>query len=115
MRFPLNSAQLGGEQLIRLDDVEAHIVNLQQNTAGERLVIEVRGHTDPSGKEDRNETLSQQRADAVVKALTDRGLSREMFRAIAMGSREPVRRNVAAYLSDLNRRVSFRVVTGGAP
>jgi len=32
-----------------------------------------------------------------------------------MGSREPVRRNVAAYLSDLNRRVSFRVVTEAAP
>ena len=115
LRFPLNSVQLGAEQLIRLDDVEAHIVNLQQNTAGKKLIIEVRGHTDPSGKEGHNETLSQQRADAVVKALADRGLSREMFRTVGMGSREPVRRNVAAYLSDLNRRVSFRVVTEAAP
>jgi len=115
LRFPLNSAQVGGEQLIRLDDVEAHIVNLQQDKAGRRIVVEVRGHTDPSGSEDRNETLSQQRADAVVKALTDRGISPNMFRTVAMGSREPVRRNVAAYLSDLNRRVSFRVVAEGAP
>ena len=115
LRFPLNSAQLGAEQLIRLDDVEAHIVNLQQNTAGLKLLVEVRGHTDPSGREERNETLSQQRADAVVKALTDRGISPEMFRTVAMGSREPVRRNVPAYLSDLNRRVSFRVITEGAP
>ena len=115
LRFPLNSAQLGAEQLIRLDEVEAHIVNLQQSMVGQRLVIEVRGHTDPTGKEDRNETLSQQRADAVVKALTDRGISRDAFRTLAMGSREPVRRNVPAYLSDLNRRVSFRVITEGAP
>jgi len=46
----------------------------------------------------------------VVKALIDRGISREMLRIVAMGSREPVRRNAAAYLTDLNRRVSFRVI-----
>ena len=111
LRFPLSSAQLTSEQLIRLDDVEAHIVNLQEDAAGrQKIVVEVRGHTDPTGKEDRNETLSQQRADAVVKALTDRGISPNMFRTVAMGSREPLRRNIPAYMSDLNRRVSFRVI-----
>jgi OOP family OmpA-OmpF porin len=112
LRFPLNSAQLGGEQLIRLDDVEAHLVNLQEHAAstGQKFLLEVRGHTDPSGNEDKNASLSEARADAVVKALIDRGISREMLRIVAMGSREPVRRNAAAYLTDLNRRVSFRVV-----
>ncbi len=112
LRFPLNSAQLGSEQLIRLDDVEALLVSLQEHAAstGQKFVLEVRGHTDPTGNEDRNATLSQQRADAVVKALTDRGISRAMIRTVALGSREPVRRNVAAYLTDLNRRVNFRVI-----
>jgi len=112
LRFPLNSAQLGNEQLIRLDDVEAHLVNLQEHAAstGQSFLLEVRGHTDPSGNEDKNASLSQARADAVVKALIDRGISREMLRIVAMGSREPVRRNAAAYLTDLNRRVSFRVI-----
>jgi outer membrane protein OmpA-like peptidoglycan-associated protein len=112
LRFPLNSAQLGREQLIRLDDVEAHLVNLQEHAAstGQRFLLEVRGHTDPSGNEDKNASLSQARADAVVKALIDRGISREMLRTGAMGSREPVRRNTGTYLSDLNRRVSFRVI-----
>jgi OOP family OmpA-OmpF porin len=112
LRFPLNSAQLGNEQLIRLDDVEAHLVHLQEHAAstGQRFILEVRGHTDPSGNEDKNASLSQARADAVAKALIDRGIRREMLRTVAMGSREPVRRNAAAYLTDLNRRVSFRVV-----
>lgn len=112
LRFPLNSAQLGNEQLIRLDDVEAHLVNLHEDAAptGQRFLLEVRGHTDPSGNEDKNASLSQARADAVVKALVDRGISREMLRTTAMGSREPVRRNAGTYLSDLNRRVSFRVI-----
>jgi len=112
LRFPLNSAQLGNEQLIRLDDVEAHLVNLQEHAVatGQRFLLEVRGHTDPSGNEDKNASLSQARADAVVKALIDRGISREVLRTAAMGSREPVRRNAAAYLTDLNRRVSFRVI-----
>lgn len=117
LRFPLNSAQLGNEQLIRLDDVEAHLVNLQEHavSTGQGFLLEIRGHTDPSGNEDKNASLSQARADAVAKALTDRGISRDLLRTAAMGSREPVRRNAGAYLTDLNRRVSFRVVVEGAP
>ena len=117
LRFSMNSAHLGNEQLIRLDDVEAHIVNLQEDAVsiGKRFVIVVRGHTDPSGSENKNASLSQARADAVVKALIDRGISDGMLRSAAMGSREPVRRNAGAYLTDLNRRVSFRVAVEGAP
>jgi outer membrane protein OmpA-like peptidoglycan-associated protein len=112
LRFPLNSAQLGGEQLSRLDDVEALLVNLQEHAAstGQKFRVEVRGHTDPSGNEDRNASLSQARAESVVKALADRGISRDLLRTVAVGSREPVRPNSGTYLSDLNRRVDFRLV-----
>jgi OOP family OmpA-OmpF porin len=112
LRFALNSAQLGGEQLSRLDDVEALLVNLQEHAAstGQKFRVEVRGHTDPSGNEDKNASLSQARAESVVKALADRGISRDMLRTVAMGSREPVRPNSGTYLSDLNRRVDFRLI-----
>ncbi len=109
LRFPLNSVQLSAEQLAKLDDIEAHIVRLQQEGAaiGKKFVIELHGHTDPTGNEDRNDTLSQQRADEVAKELVSRGISKEMLRTVAMGSREPVR---AAYLTELNRRVTFHVI-----
>lgn len=109
LRFPLNSVQLSGEQLAKLDDIEAHIVKLQHEggAVGQKFVIEVYGHTDPTGNEDRNDALSKQRADEVANALVSRGIGREIMRTVAMGSREPVR---AAYLTELNRRVTFHVV-----
>ena len=109
LRFPLNSVQLSAEQLAKLDDIEAHIVKLQHEGAaiGQKFVIELYGHTDPTGNEDRNDTLSKQRADEVANALASRGISKDMMRTVAMGSREPVR---AVHLTELNRRVTFHVV-----
>ncbi|HET7206375.1 MAG TPA: OmpA family protein [Terriglobales bacterium] len=111
LRFPLNSVQLSAEQLAKLDDIEAHIVKLQRDAAavGQKFVIELHGHTDPTGNEDKNATLSQRRAEEVAKALVGRGISKDMLRTVAMGSREPVRA-AAAYLTELNRRVTFHVV-----
>lgn len=115
LRFPLNSARLSPEHLVKLDDVEAHLVNLQQDATsiGQKFVLEVRGHTDPTGNEDKNTSLSQARAEAVVQALVDRGISNEILRSVAMGSSDPVRRTTGTYLTELNRRVSFHVVVQG--
>src|SRR5205085_6970358 len=116
LRFPLNSAELSAEQFAKLDDIEAQVVKLQQNAAaiGQRFIVEVRGHTDPSGNEGKNDALSQQRAESVVKALLSRGIDADMFRTAGMGSREPVRRATAAFLTELNRRVTFHVVMENA-
>jgi OOP family OmpA-OmpF porin len=112
LRFPLNSVQLSAEQLAKLDDIEAHIVNLQQDgaTVGQRFVIELHGHTDPTGNEGKNDTLSQRRAEEVAKALVNRGISKDILRSLALASREPVRRATGAYLTELNRRVTFHVI-----
>ncbi len=113
LRFPLNSVQLSAEQWAKFDDIEAHIVKLQQDGAavGQKFVIELHGHTDPTGNEGKNDTLSQRRAEEVVKALVSRGISNDMMRTVAMGSRDPVRRATGAYLTELNRRVTFHVIT----
>ncbi len=113
LRFPLNSVQLSAEQLAKVDDIEAHIVNLQKDgtAVGQKFIVELRGHTDPTGNEGKNDTLSQRRAGEVAKALVSRGISSDMLRVVAMGSREPVRRATGAYLSELNRRVTFHVIT----
>ena len=112
LRFPVNSAQIGSQQLVKLDDVEAHVVNLQRNASsiGQKFVIEVRGHTDPTGSEEKNATLSQARADAVLSALESRGIRSEILRTEALGSRDPVRRATGTYVTELNRRVSFHVI-----
>jgi outer membrane protein OmpA-like peptidoglycan-associated protein len=113
LRFPLDSAQLSAEQLAKLDDIEVHIFKLQEYGAaiGQKFTIELQGHTDPTGNEAKNDTLSQKRADAVSNALLSRGVGPDMLRTVAFGSRQPVRRATSAYLTELNRRVTFRVVT----
>ncbi len=113
LRFPLNSAQLSAEQLAKLDDIEVHIFKLQNDGAaiGQKFAIELQGHTDPTGDEAKNDTLSEKRAEAVSKALVSRGINTDMLRIVAFGSRQPVRRATGAYLTELNRRVTFRVIT----
>ena len=112
LRFPLNSVQLSAEQLAKLDDIEAHIIKLQQDGAaiGQKFVIELHGHTDPIGNEEKNDELSQRRAEEVTKALVSRSISGDILRAVAMGSREPVQRAAGPYLTELNRRVTFHVI-----
>jgi OOP family OmpA-OmpF porin len=112
VRFPLNSVQLSSEQLAKIDDIEVHLTNLQQDGAsiGKRFVIELQGHTDPIGNEGKNETLSERRAEEVAKELHRRGISNDLFRTVAMGSREPVRGTAAELSAELNRRVTFHVL-----
>jgi OOP family OmpA-OmpF porin len=52
--------------------------------------IRVRGHTDSDGVPDSNVTLSAARADAVIAALVERGISPDRLTAEGVGSAEPV-------------------------
>ncbi len=117
VRFPVNSAQLGAEQLVKLDDIEVRLRTLQQSAAstGERFVVEISGHADPTGTEEKNAVLSQARADAVRNALISRGIAAEMLRTEARGSRDPVGRAAGTYDVELRRRVTFRIIPGGGP
>jgi OOP family OmpA-OmpF porin len=112
LRFPSNSVQLAADQLGKLDDIDAHIVKLQEYGAatGQKFSIELHGRADPSGNEDANKALSQTRADEVAKALVSHGISKDVLRTVSLGSREPVRRAAGADLTGLNRCVTFQVV-----
>ena len=112
LRFPLDSAQLTAEQLAKLDDIEVHIFRLQGygTSIGQKFIVELQGHTDPTGNEAKNDALSERRAEVVLQALRSRGVGPDLLRTVALGSRQPVRRASGSYLTELNRRVTFRVV-----
>ena len=55
--------------------------------------FEVQGHTDNQGSDAINDPLSQQRAEAVVKALESMGVDPFNLRAVGKGSHEPVASN----------------------
>lgn len=75
------------------------------------VVIEVRGHTDNTGKPGSNKTLSDLRAKAVVTYLTRAGVPLSKLKAVGFGEDKPVGDNSTAEGRRENRRIEF-VVTG---
>ncbi len=69
--------------------------------------FEVQGHTDNQGSDAVNDPLSQQRAEAVVKALEEQGVDPFNLRAVGKGSHEPVAENTTDEGRAKNRRVEF--------
>ncbi|MCQ2339402.1 MAG: DUF5723 family protein [Paludibacteraceae bacterium] len=71
-------------------------------------VVEIQGHTDNIGKVQLNKTLSQKRADAVLKYLQDAGVKNQMT-AVGFGSERPIATNDTKEGRTLNRRVEFSI------
>ena len=69
--------------------------------------FEVQGHTDNQGSDKINDPLSQQRAEAVVKALEEQGVDPFNLRPVGKGSHEPVADNKTEEGRAKNRRVEF--------
>ncbi len=73
------------------------------------LKIEISGHTDNTGSASGNETLSQERADAVVMYLKSKGISAARMTAKGYGSSEPVASNATSGGRQENRRTEFEI------
>jgi len=69
--------------------------------------FEVQGHTDNQGSDKINDPLSQERAEAVVKALEGMGVDPFNLRPVGKGSHEPVADNSTEAGRAQNRRVEF--------
>lgn len=75
------------------------------------VVIEVRGHTDNTGRPASNQTLSDLRAKAVVTYLTKAGVPLSKLKAIGFGQDKPIGDNATNEGRRKNRRIEF-LVTG---
>ncbi len=75
------------------------------------VVIEIGGHTDATGSEDKNVELSQGRAEAVLEYLVDGGVARERMTAVGYGSQHPVGDNFTEAGRAANRRIEIVVVS----
>lgn len=71
------------------------------------LRLEIGGHTDSVGNDDNNLTLSQQRADAVLGELVQRGVRSDAIIAKGYGEANPIDSNNTAEGRARNRRISF--------
>lgn len=76
----------------------------------ELLKVEVQGHTDNQGKPEHNRTLSQNRAQAVRKALVKRGVDFLRLEAKGYGQDVPIADNESEEGRKKNRRVQFKIL-----
>jgi outer membrane protein OmpA-like peptidoglycan-associated protein len=71
------------------------------------LQVRIEGHTDRSGGEELNKTLSQQRAEAVKQALLARGVAAERVTVEGIGVARPIADNASASGRSQNRRIEL--------
>lgn len=75
-----------------------------------RFIVTVEGHTDNVGNAKANQTLSQKRAESVVKWLvTSGGVKAEQLKAKGYGASKPIASNKTEDGRAKNRRVDFSV------
>jgi outer membrane protein OmpA-like peptidoglycan-associated protein/osmotically-inducible protein OsmY len=73
------------------------------------VTIEIEGHTDSEGSDDRNQPLSERRAQSVADFLALRGVPMERMKAVGYGSSRPVATNETQKGMSRNRRIEFTV------
>ena len=75
-----------------------------------KLKVEISGHTDDVGPDDTNQSLSENRANAVAKFLQSLGVPLELISTIGYGESQPSQSNETADGRALNRRVELKFV-----
>lgn len=86
------------------------IVKLLQGDGALKLSVE--GHTDNTGTAARNQTLSGERAQSVVGAITGKGIAKERLSAKGFGQDKPLAENSTEPGRAKNRRVELVKITG---
>lgn len=104
--FPINSAQIQPQFYGTLEQVA------QTLSAYPQTLIDVYGHTDPSGGDRINIPLSRSRAESVADYLAQRGVNRARIATQGFGSSQPLPGNSNSTEAEraANRRVEIRIV-----
>ena len=102
--FPINSYEIQPQFRNTLDQVAQTLV------AYPNTLIDIYGHTDPSGGDAINIPLSRNRAESVANYLAARGVNRARMATQGFGSSQPIADNSTEAGRQQNRRVELRVV-----
>lgn len=102
--FDPGSATITAETTTVVDDI-ADILKRCAN-----LRIRIAGYTDSQGREEMNQQLSQQRANAVLDALRLRRVPVSTFEAEGFGEADPIATNDTEAGREANRRIEFSLI-----
>jgi outer membrane protein OmpA-like peptidoglycan-associated protein len=106
--FPINSSQIQPQFYQTLDQVTQTLVTYPST------LVDVYGHTDPSGGDQINVPLSQNRAQSVANYLSQRGVNAARIATRGFASSQPIADNGTETGRAQNRRVEIRIVPAAA-
>jgi len=107
LEFAVNKATIDDQKDPNKEILGTLLEFMTKNTHVTKIRIE--GHTDNTGKPDQNQQLSQQRADAVAKWLTDHGIAADRIKTQGFGDTKPEVANDTPEHKQQNRRTEFHV------
>lgn len=111
IEYDFDSANLTELARKTIDDYLLKVLNDNPD-----IKIELSSHTDSRGADDYNKRLSQQRAESVVKYLTQKGINPKRLVAKGYGETKPIAPNTNPDGTDseegrqLNRRTEFKII-----
>jgi OOP family OmpA-OmpF porin len=109
IHFYKNQTDFVKDQQEKLDEIVELINELNSYNRSGKIQIEITGHTDSSGSEKRNDLLSWNRANAMMKYLAEKGLTDIDFTLKGIGFKDPLVTEKDESDMQKNRRVSFKV------
>jgi outer membrane protein OmpA-like peptidoglycan-associated protein len=101
--FATGSATLGSGAVKTLGDVAGVLAQYADTT------MVVAGHTDSTGSQALNQSLSERRAAAVATVLQQRGVAAARIRSVGYAASQPVADNGTAEGRARNRRVEIAI------
>ena len=101
--FAVGSANINAGAFNEISRV-SRVLNQYPDTS-----IQVAGHTDSTGSEQTNQTLSENRADNVKNALVGQGVHPNRIRTLGFGESAPIADNSTEAGQQLNRRVVITI------
>jgi len=102
--FAVNSANIDPQFGATLDRISSTLDEYEQT------YIDILGHTDSTGSDSYNQTLSERRASSVANYLSSRGVNDARVATRGFGESQPRATNVTEEGRASNRRVEIRLV-----
>jgi outer membrane protein OmpA-like peptidoglycan-associated protein len=104
-KFKTNKYALSDDEKTKLMDFASKLKSDNRN-----VYIEIQGHTDSTGTADYNQSLGEERADAVRLFLNEQGVALNRMNTISYGETAPVADNKTKAGRAQNRRVNIVVM-----
>jgi len=101
--FATGSAKLLATSNASLNEISKILLEDQD------LKLDISGHTDNTGKADKNQVLSESRAKSVYDYLLKKGVDEARLRSTGLGQDQPIADNKTAAGRSKNRRVEMQL------